>query len=186
MIRRLLWLVLTAPLAVVTYFYLTDQWFYGEYLHATGDWSAKLLILALALTPLRKFLPNSPVLGWFVRQRRYFGLASFGYAAAHLLAYLAKAGALEPVASEAAEPGMLAGYVALLLFVPLALTSNDAAVKKLGSQWKRLHRLVYFAAILTFVHWALLAFDPVEAYVHAGVLALIECLRLAKRRDPEQ
>ena len=182
MIRPLVWLILTAPLAVVTYFYLSGSWFYGEYLHATGDWSAKLLIIALALTPMRRLLPRSRLLGWLLGQRRYIGLAACGYALAHLLAYLVRAESLETVLNEAWQPGMLSGWVALIILVPLTLTSNDLSVAWLGRRWKYLHRFVYIAALLTFAHWVLLAFDPVAAYAHAAVLVVIECFRLVERR----
>ena len=186
MIRTLVWIVLTAPLGVITYLYLTGGWFYGEYLHATGDWSAKLLILALAITPLRRRLPKSRLLGWLLGQRRYIGLAAFGYAFAHLLAYLLRAESVAPILREAWQPGMLTGWVAIMIFVPLALTSNDASVARMGRRWKRLHRLVYIAALLTFVHWVLVAFDPVPGFMHAAVLLLIECLRMIDRGSTGQ
>ena len=73
---------------------------------------------------------------------------------------------------------MLTGWVALALFVPLAVTSNDIAVRALKQSWKRLHQLVYPAAILMFLHWVLSAFDPMTAYIHIAVLAVIELVRI--------
>lgn len=176
---RLVWLALAAPLAVITYLYLAGHWFYGEYIQATGDWATKLLIVAMAVTPLRRLFPNVRLLAWLLGQRRYIGLAAFGYAVAHLIAYVVKVGVGERIVSEALEPGMLAGWVALFLFLPLAVTSNDSSVTKLGLRWKHLHRLVYIAAVLTFMHWIMEAFDPVEGYVHAGVLLILEVYRLS-------
>ena len=69
-----------------------------------------------------------------------------------------------------------------MLFVPLAATSSDVAARALKRSWKRLHRLVYPAAILTFVHWALAAYDPTTAYLHIGILAVIEIVRIALQR----
>ena len=186
LIARIVWLILAAPLAVITSLYLTGDWFYGEYVQATGDWATKLLMLAMAITPLRHMFPRAPLLVWLQRQRRFIGVAVFGYAVAHFLAYLFKLGAAERIVSEALEPGMLAGWVALLLFVPLAVTSNDLSVARLGRRWKHLHRLIYVAALLTFLHWILLAFDPIEGFVHAGILFALEVYRLVMRHLDRQ
>ena len=64
----------------------------------------------------------------------------------------------------------------------LAATSNDAAVRSLRARWKWLHRAVYVAAALTFGHWVLTAFDPTTAYVHLGILAALQALRLLRYR----
>lgn len=180
--RNLLWLVLAAPLASITYTYSAGHLFYGEYLHLTGDWSTKLLILALAVTPLRRMLPHARPIAWLHRQRRYLGVAAFAYALAHVLAYLLRLGVLERILDESLEPGMLAGWVALLILVPLAATSNDWTLTRLGHRWKALHRLVYLAALLTIAHWVVLAFDPLPGFLHAGLLVLLEAYRIAKRR----
>jgi sulfoxide reductase heme-binding subunit YedZ len=76
------------------------------------------------------------------------------------------------------RPDILVGWLALALFIPLAATSNDFATRALKRSWKRLHRLVYPAAVLTFLHWVLAAYDPTTAYIHVGVLAAIELLRI--------
>ena len=75
-------------------------------------------------------------------------------------------------------PDILVGWLALALFVPLAATSSDIATRALGRSWKRLHRLVYPAAILTFLHWVLASFDPTTAYIHIAILAAIELVRI--------
>ena len=67
----------------------------------------------------------------------------------------------------------MTGWLALLLFVPLAITSNKVAVRRLGKKWGLLHKLVYVAALFTFLHWLLVAYDPVPALIHAGILALL-------------
>ena len=72
-----------------------------------------------------------------------------------------------------------------MIFAVLAATSNKLSVRKLGARWKVLHRLVYAGAILTFLHRVMLAFDPVAGYIHAGVLLVLESLRLIRRR-PKQ
>jgi sulfoxide reductase heme-binding subunit YedZ len=160
--------------------YIAGSIYYGEFIHATGEFSARLLIVTMAATPLRLMWPTRRWTAWLVKRRRYFGVAAFAYAMPHLIAYLVKLGTLDKVLQEAPEPGMWTGWLALLLFMPLAMTSNNASVRALGRRWKTLHRLVYLAALLTFAHWLLVAFDPVPGLAHAGVLVCLESYRLWK------
>ena len=140
------------------------------------------MILTLAITPLRLlFRKHSPSV-WLSRRRRDFGVASFAYAAIHTIIYLANKAQLDLVLAELGSPDILVGWVALAMFIPLAITSNDLAVRALKRSWKRLHRLVYPAAIVTFLHWVLAAFDPTTALVHIGILAVIEIVRVALQR----
>jgi sulfoxide reductase heme-binding subunit YedZ len=184
----LLSLLLALPGAVMTYRYAAGSVFYGEYLHATGVLAARLLIAALAITPLRLAFPQAGWTGWLARRRRHIGVAACGYALLHAAAYLVRQPGAT-VAREAIELAMATGWLALLLLLALAATSNDASVHRLRRGWKRLHRAVYFAAALTFAHWLLTAFDPVSGAVHLGVLALLEAGRLwlarAARRRTE-
>lgn len=180
--RYWVWLLLAAPGVYMVQAYLRDVLYYGEFLHVTGEFSARLLILTLAITPLRLLWPRAGWTRWLLRQRRYLGVATFGYALLHAAAYLARVGSLQTIAGEALEPGLATGWLALLLMAPLAATSLDAAVRWLGSRWKQLHRLVYAAAILTFAHWVLTAFNPLAGYLHAGVLLAVELLRIVASR----
>lgn len=179
-----LWALLGAPLAVLTYDYLCDgtllfgEVYYGGYVHITGRCAAWLLLIVLAMTPLRATFPGWGVARWLVAQRRYLGVASFMYAAAHLAAYLARQDWAR-ITEDLAGAGFWTGWLAFLIFAALALTSNDLSVRLLKRGWKNLHRLVHVAAILVFVHWALTAFDPFLAYCHIGALALLEFYRFA-------
>jgi sulfoxide reductase heme-binding subunit YedZ len=175
-----LWLLLAAPCAIMTIRYLTDGLYYGEFIHATGEFSARLLIITLAATPLRLMFPKSQWTTWLLQNRRYFGVAAFAYAVPHLLAYLWKLESVARILEEGAEPGMWTGWLALAIFLALAITSNNYSVRKLGRRWKTLHRLVYAAAILTFAHWVLTAFDPLSGLLHAGVLVVLETYRVVK------
>jgi sulfoxide reductase heme-binding subunit YedZ len=180
--RYLVWAVLFVPLGLLCWQYVTGVLFYGEFIHITGDWSARLLILTLLVTPLRRLMPRQGWTTWLMRQRRYFGVAAFAYAAPHLVAYLVKLQDMARILSEGIEPGMLTGWIAMLIFTALAVTSNNTSVRKLVKRWKVLHRFVYAAAVLTFLHWILLAFDPLQGYIHAGVLIVIQLLRFARPR----
>ena len=178
--RPLLWLVLAVPGLWIACRWAADPGAYG-YGHAiadSGDWAAWLLLLALAVTPLRLLWRGQGWTAWLLRRRRDIGLASFAYASGHTAIYLDNKASLDAALAEIASPDMLAGWLALALFVPLAATSNDIATRALKRAWKRLHRLVYPAAVLTFLHWALAAFDPTTAYIHIAALAAIELARV--------
>ncbi len=172
------WALLALPGVVMTYRYVQGATFYGEYLHSTGELGARLLIVTLAVTPLRLLFPGAAWLVWIARRRRNVGVAAFSYSALHAIAYLEHQPGFAAVAEDAADIAMSSGWLALLVMLALAVTSNDASMRLLKHGWKRLHRAVYVAALLTFTHWILSAFDPVPAAIHLGVLAVLEGIRL--------
>ena len=178
--RWFFWLALASPGVVTIVRYATGATFYGEVVHGTGDLSAQLLIATLAVTPLKLMFPGRRWVRWLMIRRRHLGVASFGYAVFHTGVYLARIADLGDVLGDAVEPGLLTGWLALAVFVPLAVTSNDASVRRLRRVWKRLHRWVYAGAILTFAHWVLTAFDPTVGLIHAAVLAALEAYRIWK------
>lgn len=180
--RVVLWLLLVLPLCCLLYAYAAGTMVYGEFIHVTGDYAARLLIFTLALTPLRLMFQGRRLPLWLLQRRRYFGLAAFLYSLPHVVAYLVRLSSAR-IAAEAFEPGMAAGWLALGAFLPLALTSNDASVRALGRAWQSLHRLVYVAAVLTFLHWVLTAFDPVSGFVHFALLTALEGFRIWKMKS---
>lgn len=179
--RPMLWLVLALPGVWIAWRWATtpDSYGFGHAVKDSGDWAAWLLLATLAVTPLRLMLGTGPLTRWLLRRRRDLGVASFAYAAGHTAIYLAEKPSLAIIIGEAAGAELLTGWLALALFLPLAATSNDASLRAMGRAWKRLHRLVYPAAVLVFVHWALTAFDPFTAYLHIAILAAIEGTRIA-------
>jgi sulfoxide reductase heme-binding subunit YedZ len=176
-----LWIVLAAPGALILQRYASGAIFYGEFIHWSGDISVWLLIAALAVTPLRRVVRGSFHL-WLGSRRRDIGVASFGYAAGHLGAYLLRKADAALILNEGAEPGLLTGWIAFAIFLALAVTSNDASVRWLKVGWRRLHWFVYPAAILTAAHWVLTAFDPALAWIHTAVIAALLVLRLVPKR----
>jgi sulfoxide reductase heme-binding subunit YedZ len=175
------WLLLALPGAVLTYRYAAGATFYGEYLHATGELGVQLLIVAMAVTPLKLMFPGAGWVRWLARRRRHIGVAAFGYSLLHAVSYLERQ-PFGTIVEDAGEPALLTGWIALLVMLVLAVTSNDMAVRRLGARWKWLHRTVYLTAALTLAHWILTAFDPTRAYVHLGILAALEAIRLVIRR----
>ena len=180
--KAVLWLLLAVPFAYLVWAYLTERLFYGEIVHVTGELSARLMIMAMAATPIALMLPGQSVSRWLMRHRRALGVASFAYAALHTVVYVGRTGLLADVVDEASDPGYLTAWVAFAAFAILALTSNDLSVRMLKAGWRRLHRLVYIAAVLVFAHWLLVAFNPGGAFLHLGVLAGLEGYRVWKQR----
>lgn len=147
-------------------------------LHPTGEFSARFMIVAMMATPLRMLFPGSRITRWLIKYRREFGVAAFFYAAFHTLLYILDMGSLQAMLGEFWALGIWTGWFAMLIFVPLGLTSNDWSVRSLGPTWKTLQRLVYFAAIATLVHWIFVHNNLGAALVHFTPLAALETYRL--------
>lgn len=150
-----------------------------ELLHPTGEFAARFMIIAMMITPLMMMLKGWRGPRWLMRRRRYLGVAAFGYAALHTVLYLIDEGALAFTGAELSQLYIWTGWLAFLIFVPLAVTSTDGWVRKLGTRWKTLQRFVYGAAVLTLLHWAALhdwgGLAP--ALVHFIPLGLLELYR---------
>ena len=147
-------------------------------LHPTGEFAARFMIIAMMLTPLKMMFPKSKFIQWLMRRRRYLGVAAFGYAALHTLYYVIDLGSFAAIVRDFVELGIWTGWVAFLIFVPLALTSNDYSVRALGPGWKALQRLTYVAAIFTLAHWIFLEYHIGPALVHFFPLAILEAYRI--------
>jgi len=180
--RYFFWLVLALPAAVQSYRYWQESIFYGEYLHWTGQVGTQLLIATMAVTPLRLAFPTARWVRWLAARRRYLGVATFAYSALHAIAYLERAEGAGDVVEDALGIAIGSGWIALLIFLVLAGTSNNASVRKLRGGWKAVHRSIYVAAVLTFAHWMLTAFDPMAGAAHLGVLVALEAYRIWKQR----
>ena len=176
-----LWLVLYGALLAQSYRYQGGIIFYGEYLHWTGMQATYLLFAALAITPVRRLFPKARWARWLLLRRRDIGVAVCAYSGAHAIAYLLRQPDLAEIVTDALTAGMLTGWLALIIILPLTITSNDFSMRKLGKRWKTLHQLVYAGAMLTLAHWILTAFDPTTAYVYLAVLLVLLGSRVARR-----
>ncbi|MGC1504632.1 MAG: ferric reductase-like transmembrane domain-containing protein [Sulfitobacter sp.] len=155
-------------------------------LHPTGEFSARFLIIAMILTPMRMLFPASTFWRWMMKRRRYFGVAAFAYAAFHTALYLVDMGSLRAVLGEALALGIWTGWVAFFVFVPLAVTSNDWSVRCMGPAWKTLQRWVYLAAVCTLLHWIFVHNNIGPALVHFLPLAGLEAYRLWRSLSPKK
>ncbi len=149
--------------------------------HELGLWALRLLLLTLAVTPLRQLTGQTALM----RFRRMLGLYAFAYASLHLSAYLVLdlRGWWTLVFEEIVKrPYITAGFAAWLLLVPLALTSTRGWMRRLGRHWGRLHRLVYAVAVLAVLHfWWIVKSDYREPLLYAAILAALLGWRVWKR-----
>lgn len=185
--KGVLWGVLAVPAVLVLHRYATtpDIW-PGDLLHPTGEWSARLIIVALMLTPLAQLFPAVNAVRWLVRHRRAFGVAAFAYALLHLAFYILDMETVAAMLAELGAPGIWTGWLALLCMAVPALISSDAAMRLLRRNWKRLQRLAYPAAILTLVHWVLVHDGMTSALVHFAPLALLQTIRFFRTIKPNE
>jgi methionine sulfoxide reductase heme-binding subunit len=158
----------------------------------TGYNTLLLLILSLAITPLRSLWPR---LAWLIRFRRLLGLLAFFYGTVHLLTYVALYSNFNVNAmidDIEKRRFITVGVLAWILLVPLAATSTNWSIRKLGGKrWNRLHKLVYLAAICGIIHywWQVKpgVLSPLRLTIVLAVLLLARpVLALAQRRKADQ
>lgn len=175
--KLLFWLLLSIPAVFMLHGYWSGEVIAMDMLNPTGEWSARLMIIAMMLSPLVSLLGPKPWLNWLVQRRRSLGVAAFAYAVLHLIFYVIDMGNLADMLAEFWALGIWTGWAAMLLFVPLVLTSNDASMRALKTGWKRLQRLVYPTAVLVLVHWIFIHNNLGPALVHFFPLAALVAAR---------
>jgi methionine sulfoxide reductase heme-binding subunit len=142
--------------------------------HSSGDWTLILLLVTLAITPLRKLTGQA----WLIRFRRMFGLFAFFYVTLHFLTYiwLDKFFDVHEMLKDIEKRKFITvGFTGFLLLIPLAFTSTAGWIRRLGGKrWQVLHRLIYFAAIAGVIHyWWLVKADIHKPREYAVVLSVL-------------
>lgn len=176
-LKRVLFFLGLAPLARLVWLGFNDGLGANpvEFItRSTGFWTLTFLTLTLAVTPLRRLL-GWP---WLLRLRRMLGLYAFFYACLHFSTYLVLdqffdlAAIVQDVAK---RPYVTVGFTCFLLLIPLAATSTDRMIRRLGARrWQRLHRLVYVIGIGGVVHfWWLVKADVTRPALFAAALVLL-------------
>jgi len=160
-----------------------------ELLHALGRWGLKILLLTLAITPLRRWTGWN----WLIRFRRMLGLFAFFYIVLHFLVYaiLDQGLDIEAIVEDVIKrPYITLGMAGLLMLIPLAVTSTKGMMRRLGKRWQKLHRLVYAIAVVAVWHfyWQV-KLDTLEPILYALVLAGLLGVRVyfawvSQRRAP--
>jgi sulfoxide reductase heme-binding subunit YedZ len=138
-------------------------------MHITGEFAGRMLVISLIATPIKLMFPRGRFSKWLIRNRRFFGVAAFAYTLLHTIFYVLEY-QLSQLLNEFTDLAILTGWFAFFIFIPLAMTSTNSAIKRMGRNWKKLQRWVYLAAIMAFAHWALLGIQGNEASM-AGALA---------------
>lgn len=174
-------LLLACPaLWIAWQFFQLRSW--GLLMEQSGDWAIRFLVLTLAVTPLRLLMrelgfgPHWPM--WLLKRRRDLGVAAFLYALAHLLIYLIRQSNLHVVLFDMKYAEYLTGWIAFLLLLVLALTSNDASLHRLGRWWKPLQRLAYVSIMAAALHWAWIRMDHRLLWMTLLPLLALEGYRL--------
>ena len=143
-----------------------------------GEWTLRFLLITLTVTPLRKYTGWH----WLIRLRRMLGLFTFAYGVSHLLTYvwLDQFFDWEAIARDIIKrPFITVGFAALMLMLPLAVTSSNYAIRKLGGRrWQSLHRAIYPIAILGCVHfWWLVKKDVTWPLVYTVITVALLGIR---------
>ena len=150
----------------------------AEILNRLGFWTLTLLTITLACTPLKIAFGWT----WPLRLRRMIGVFTFTYAFLHFTTYFAidQLFDLRAILADIVKRKFITlGFIAFLILIPLALTSTNAAVRRLGFvRWKRLHRLVYLVAVLGLIHFYLrVKADHREPWIYIGIIAALMLAR---------
>lgn len=148
--------------------------------HALGERALQLAVLGLAITPLRRLMGVN-----LMKFRRAIGVLTFSYVLCHLLVWLVLDVQIlsQILADIAKRPYITIGMAGFVLMVPLAATSNNWSLRKLGVRWRRLHLLTYPAAVLGAVHFVLLAKGfQIKPLIYLGVIVFLLALRLPQFR----
>jgi sulfoxide reductase heme-binding subunit YedZ len=184
----LLIIAATVPAAWIVYAILGFVFGYADLLgpdpvktgeHLLGSWTLRFLLLTLAITPIRRITHWN----WLAKHRRALGLLTFAYGVLHLLTW-----ALVDVQIGISEfvgwsdirtdilkrPFITIGMTALLLMLPLALTSTKGMIRRLGRRWAQLHRLIYVIAVLAIIHyWMAVKLDIRGPAIYGAILVLL-------------
>ena len=145
--------------------------------HRFGELALQLLIAGLAITPLRRLAGLN-----LMRFRRSIGLLAFAYVTAHLLVWqVLDVGVLAQIWADIVKrPYITIGMLGFVLLLPLAVTSNNWSVRRLGPAWRRLHKLVYAAALLGGLHFVMLSKGfQIEPLLYLGAVVGLLLLRLS-------
>ncbi len=180
-LKPLFWLACLLPLGLLVFRFISDELGANPFevlTRETGEWTLRFLLLTLLMSPLRAILGQ----GWPLAYRRMLGLYAFFYACVHLLTYIwfDQFFDVEEILLDIIKrPFITLGMLAFLLLLPLAMTSTKNMMRRLGRNWKKLHRLVYLIGILGVAHFLLLVkADLLEPIIYAGILSLLLGYRL--------
>ena len=186
--KVVLWLLALLPFVRLVYLGFNDNLGANpiEFVeHSTGTWALVALLVTLAMTPIR--LLTGQV--WQIQLRRLLGLFMFFYACLHIITYvwLDFAFIWQDITKDIVKhPRILVGFAAFILTIPLAATSNSYMIKRLKTNWKKLHQSVYLIAIFVVLHYLLLVKkDVTEPLYYAVALFILLGIRVYFKYKPK-
>ncbi len=177
------WIAALIPLGLLVYYLIAGSFIAGdpveEIQHRTGKTALILLFITLSITPLRKLTEWNRL----IRFRRLLGLFVFFYALLHAFSYFVfdqRMSLLAIFADVAEHPWVLVGFTAFILLIPMAVTSTNGWIRRLGAKrWARLHMLIYPVAVLGVLHWVWqVKKDISEPVIYTVVLSVILASRV--------
>jgi sulfoxide reductase heme-binding subunit YedZ len=183
LLKTPVWILCLLPLALLLYKFKTNDLTANpiEYItHETGDWTIRILLASLAITPLRRLgLPS------LIKFRRLLGLFAFFYCCLHLAtwAYLDRMLDFEEMWADVVKRRFItAGMLGFVLMIPLAITSTKGWIRRMGKNWQKLHRLVYISALAGVVHYYWLVKSDIRLpAMYGAILLVLMAARLFKK-----
>lgn len=187
-LKKIIFLICLVPLARLFWLGFNDDLTANpiEFVeHQTGYWTLFILLATLTLTPIKILTKTA----WVIQLRRMLGLFMFFYACLHIIVYtyldynFLWAEIIEDITK---HPYIIVGLIAFILTIPLAMTSSNKMIKRLGKRWKSLHQSVYLIAILGVLHfWWLVKKDIREPLLFAVILSILFAVRYRYHRQQQ-
>ena len=179
--KPIVWVLCLAPLAWLVFRTLTGRLSANpidDITDFTGQWSLRLLLVSLSVTPLRRLTGWNGIVQW----RRLLGLFAFFYVCLHLFTYVVLDQFFDPtsiLADIAKRRFITVGFAGFLILLPLAITSTVGWIRRLGRRWQQLHRLVYLAAVCGVIHllWIVKGDDLRRPALYGAILAVLMSIR---------
>ena len=194
---KILWLIFLLPALLLIWQYSTNTLGINplqKLERTSGNTALLLLILTLCITPSRHYMAKFCILikskdgkrladwNWLIRSRRMIGMYCFFYACIHAATYFFFDLALEWqwfVSDIMEKPYIMAGMTSFLLLIPLAVTSTNKMMRRLGANWRRIHKLIYLIAIITIIHyWWLTKVGVYEPWLYTALIVVLLAYRV--------
>lgn len=178
--RYFFWLLLSLPGCWLLWLWYSEDSTAHYLLLPSGKYAIRLTVLALAVTPLRILFPRAAWVAWLLKSRRAIGVSACAYGVLHTIFYLIDEGGLAGAMGDIRDLEIIAGWLALAVFMILGASSNNGSMRRLGKLWKMLQRSAYLVLLLSFIHWFLLGHYQLSMLTHLAALFILQSPRIYK------
>lgn len=176
------WGVLTAPLIWLTYEVLVQRFGGGQVFYWSGVFSVWLMLATLAVSPIVRLFRGATWNRWLIIGRRHMGVAAFGYGLVHTVVWAVRK-PLDEVLLSIFRQVTLVGWIALAIFIVMAVTSNDWSVRRMGPTWKKVQRWIYLGAPLVILHWLMsVGYRAEKIAIYIAILTILMGYRIWDRQ----